>query len=143
LKTKCYLDANIFLNVIYDERPFVKSSRGLLEKIQAGKLSGITSSVTEMEIALDLEKTGNRGSIDRALRLIEGMDNLSISPLGSLTVKMAVKLVLDYQLTIHDAYHGATALENGAGVFFTRDKTLASKLRKLVKVLEPEAVKAD
>lgn len=100
-------DANVFLNVIYDERPFVKGSRSLLEKIQAGKLSGITSSITEMEIALDLEKTGNRESIDRALRLIEEMDNLSISPLGSLTAKIAVKLVLDSRLTVHDAYHSA------------------------------------
>jgi predicted nucleic acid-binding protein len=142
LKTKCYLDTNIFLNVIYDERPFVKGSRSLLEKVQAGKISGITSSITEMEIALDLEKTGNRESIDRTLRLIEGIENLSISPLGSLTARIAAKLVLGSQLTVHDAYHGATALENGAGVFVTRDKKLATKLGKLIKVLEPEAVKS-
>jgi predicted nucleic acid-binding protein len=142
-KRKYYIDTNIFLNIICDERPFVNGSLGLMEKIQEGGVLGITSSVTEMEIALDLERTGNRECIDRALRLIEGIENLTISPLGPLTAKIAVKLVLENQLTVHDAYHGATALENGAEVFVTRDKLLATKLGKFIKVLEPEAVRPD
>jgi predicted nucleic acid-binding protein len=137
---KCYLDTNIFLNVIYDEKPLAKSSEELLNRIQEGEVLGITSSVTETEIALDLDNTGNRRRIDRALRLIESMRNLSISPLSSLTARLAVGLILDSQVTVHDAYHGATAIENGAAVFVTRDRTLGNRLRNMIKVAEPDSV---
>lgn len=138
---KCYLDTNIFLNVIYAEQPFFRSSEKLLEGVQEGKLSALTSAITETEISLDMDKTGNRGRIDQALRLIERMENLTISPLNSWTARMAARLVLDSGLTVHDAYHGATAIENEASVFVTRDRTLRDRLRKALKVSEPEAVK--
>jgi predicted nucleic acid-binding protein len=136
----CYIDTNIFLNVIYDETPFAGGSRSLLERIQAGRLLGITSSVTETEVALDLASTGNRDKIDDALRLIEGMENLTICPLGSYVARLAVKLVLDSGLGLHDAYHSATAVENKAGIFVTRDKSLRSKLKKTINASEPESI---
>ncbi len=114
----------------------------MLEKIERGELGGITSSVTEIEIALDMEKTGNRENIDRALRLVERMNNLTICPLDSWTARMAAKFVFDSHLTVHDAYHGATAMVNGAGVFVTRDRTLGDRLKKMIKVLLPEALQA-
>lgn len=113
----------------------------MLEGVQEGKLSALTSAVTETEISLDMAKTGNRGSIDQALRLIERMENLTISPLNSWTAKVAARLVLDSGLTIHDAYHVATAIENDASVFVTRDRTLRDRMRKTLKVSEPETVR--
>lgn len=136
----CYIDTNIFLNVIYEEAHHAKGSRILLEKIQKGELAGLMSSVTEMEVALDMEKTGNRERIDDALRLIERMNNLTICPLSSWTARMAAKLVFDSHLTVHDAYHGATAMENGATLFVTRDRTLGDRLKKMIKVSAPEAI---
>ncbi len=138
----CYLDTNVFLNVIYNEEPYVRSSALLLKNIQSRRLVGITSSVTETEIALDLGKTGNREKIDQALRLIERMENLTVCPLGSWTARLAVKLVLDSGMTVHDAYHGATAIENKASVFLTRDKSLRDKLKKMIRVSEPDAITA-
>lgn len=138
----CYLDTNIFLNVIYNELPYVRSSALLLKNIQNRKLVGITSSVTETEIALDLGKTDNRGKIDQALRLIEGMENLTICPLGSWTARFAVKLVLESGMTVHDAYHGATAIENKASIFVTRDKFLRDKLKNTIRVSEPDVMTA-
>ncbi len=140
LVIRCYLDTNIFLNVIYDEHGFAQGSEHLLRRIQEGKLVGTTSSVTLTEIALDLAKMGNRDKVDQALGLIERMPNLTICPLGSWTAKLAVKLVLDSGITIHDAYHGATAIEHKAEVFVTRDKYLAKKLKKAVEVSDPEAL---
>ncbi len=135
-----YLDTNIFLNVIYNEPRFVKTSARLLGNIQAGEAEAITASITETEIGLDLAKTGNRDKIDNALRLIEGMTNLRICPLDSWGAKFAVSLVLDHGVTVQDAYHGASAIENKASVFVTRDRLLKKKLGKLMKVSEPEAL---
>lgn len=140
MTAKYYLDTNIFLNVVYNEQPFVESSLQLLRQIQEGRLVGLTSSVTEIEIALDLAKTGNRDKVDQTLGLIERMANLTICPLNSWTAKMAAKLVLDSGMMIHDAYHSATAIEHKADVFVTRDKQLKKKLKTQVKVSEPDAL---
>ncbi len=68
------------------------------------------------------------------------MENLTICPLGSWTARLAVKLVLDSGMTVHDAYHGATAIENKASVFVTRDKSLKDKLKKMIRVTDPDAI---
>lgn len=135
-----YIDTNIFLNVIYNEARFVEASARLLSSVQSGEADAITASITETEIGLDLAKTGNRDKIDNALRLIEGMMNLRICPLDSWGAKFAVSLVLDHGVTVHDAYHGACAIENKASVFVTRDRLLKKKLGKLMQVSEPEAL---
>lgn len=136
----CYLDTNIFLNVIYDERPFSRASGLLLQDIQNKRLEAITSSITETEIALDFASTGNKDKTDDALRLIERMENLNICSLSSFAARLAAKFVLDSGLGVHDAYHGATAVENKADVFVTRDKSMKNKLRKTIDVSEPESM---
>lgn len=136
----CYLDTNIFLNVIYGENLFARGSKLLLESIQTGRLEAISSSITETEIALDLARTGNRDKTDDALRLIERMENLTICPLSSYDAKLAAKLVLDSGLGLHDAYHAATAIENKAGIFVTRDRTLKNKLKKTIDASDPEPI---
>jgi predicted nucleic acid-binding protein len=136
----CYLDTNIFLNVIYDEAPSARGSKLLLESIQSGRLQAITSSITETEVALDLASSGNRDKTDDALRLIERMENLTIYSLSSFVARLAAKLVLDSRLSIHDAYHCATAVENKADVFVTRDRPLGNKLRRMIDVSEPESI---
>ena len=138
MKLTCYIDTNIFLNVIYDEPLYARSSSSLFERIQSGELAGITSAVTETEVGLDLAKTGNLEKIDQALRLIERMENLVICPLDSMAARMAVRLVLESGMTLHDAYHGATAIENKASVFVTRDKFLGGKLKRMIRVSGPD-----
>lgn len=61
-----------------------------------------------------------------------------ICPLESWTARLAVKFVLDSHMTVHDAYHSATAIENKTSVFVTRDKFLKKRLANLIKVSEPE-----
>jgi len=143
LATVCYLDTNIFLNVIYAEPLYSKGSYSLLQRIQEGKLAGITSSVTETEIGLDMAKTGSTEKIDEALRLLERMQNLEITSLSSLAARLALRLVLERRLTVHDAYHVATALEGKASVFVTRDRHLQRKLQGLLYASEPERIDSD
>ena len=140
MPTSCYIDTNIFLNVIYAEPLFKRGSTLLLRAVQDGRLLGMTSSVTLMEVALDLAKTRNGDKIDQALSLIERTANLRVLPLDSLTVRLAAGLVLDNGITIHDAYHGATAIENNASVFVTRDRVLRDRLKDSISISEPEHV---
>lgn len=133
-----YIDTNIFLNVVYNEPRFAETSARLLEVIQTGDANAITASITETEIGLDLARTGNRDKIDHALRLIEALTNLRICPLDSWGARFALSLVLDRGVTVHDAYHGASAIENKASVFVTRDRSLKKKLVRLIRVSEPE-----
>jgi predicted nucleic acid-binding protein len=52
--------------------------------------------------------------------------------------KEAAKYVLKDKLTIHDAYHLATALNLGASCFVTRDEALFRKAKSYLKTIKPE-----
>lgn len=43
---KLVLDANIFLNVIFEEKQFLESSRKLLKQIESKKFDAFISSIT-------------------------------------------------------------------------------------------------
>ncbi len=53
-----YVDTNVFLNVIYKETGLSEGSSAFLRKIQSGKLQAITSSITLLEIILDMVDNG-------------------------------------------------------------------------------------
>jgi predicted nucleic acid-binding protein len=136
----CYIDTNVFLNVIYKETGFSEGSSVLLKKIHAGKLQAMTSSVSLLEIVLDMAVSGFSETSDLAVASIEDLHNLVIVPLDHTMTKLAADYVIKEKLTIHDAYHLATATTNRAGVFVTRDKELSRKVASFIRTTVPEEV---
>ncbi len=49
-----YIDTNVFLNIIYKEPGLSERSSAFLKKIHFGKLQAMTSSVTLLEVILDM-----------------------------------------------------------------------------------------
>lgn len=136
-----YVDTNIFLNVIYKETGFYDGSRKFLELIQRGSFKAFTSSVTLLEVKLDMARSGCGDVADKALGLIEDVKNLEVTSLDRVMVKMAGDYVLRDGLTVHDAYHLATALCGKADGFISRDEELKGKIARHVHVKDPEDVK--
>ncbi|MEM2936087.1 MAG: type II toxin-antitoxin system VapC family toxin [Candidatus Bathyarchaeia archaeon] len=134
------MDTNIFLNVIYKENELYKKSKGFLKEVQNGKHQAFTSSVTLLEIILDMTQSGYSELTDKAVAFIEDMHNLEITSLDKAMVKQASCHVLKNNLTIHDAYHLATALCQRAEAFVTRDEEFQEKIAKYIKVVKPEEV---
>jgi len=135
-----YVDTNIFLNIIYKEPKVYEKSRKFLEEIHIGNITALTSSVTLLELKLDLAEGGYPEIAEKATSLIEDVKNLEITPLDKTMTKLAADHVLKDKLTIHDAYHLATALCQRAETFITRDEELAEKIVKYIAVKIPEEI---
>lgn len=135
-----YLDTNIFLNVIYKESRFGTKSAELLRRVQTREKQAITSAVTLLELLLDMAESGFGDQTEVAIAALEDLIALTIVPLDKAMSKTAAEHVLQDNLTIHDAYHLATALHSQASHFVTRDRNLSRKIAKYVKVVTPEEV---
>mgnify|MGYP001124493553 CR=1 FL=1 len=137
----CYIDTNVFLNVVYKEPGLMEKSSSFLRKIHSGKLQGITSSVTVLELILDMAESDFSDFSEVAVASIEDLHNLEIVALDKTMTKLAADYVVKGErLTIHDAYHLATALSRKATVFVTRDADLARKVARHIEVATPEKV---
>jgi len=132
-----YVDTNVFLNVIYREPVLREKSSSLLKRIHDGRLQGMTSSVTLLEVTLDMVESGFSGSAELAVASIEDIRNLEIVALDKTMTKLAADYVIKENLTIHDAYHLATALCRKARAFVTRDEDLTRKIAKQIKTVTP------
>lgn len=133
-----YVDTNIFLNVIYKEPDLGEKSSGFLRHIHDGRYEALTSSVTILEVILDMADSGFMDLTGVAIASIEDIRNMEIVPLDKAMTKLAADHVVRDGLTIHDAYHVATALFRRADAFVTRDENLKRKIRKYIKTIAPE-----
>lgn len=133
-----YLDSNIFLNVIYREAPLNEASGKLLEKVELGELQALTSAVTILEVKLVMARLGDWSAAGRAAAIIKDLKNLRIVPLNESTDDLAADHVVEDKITVHDAYHLATAVTEKAEIFVTRDEELGVKIRRYIKVMAPE-----
>ncbi|MFY3741397.1 MAG: putative nucleic acid-binding protein [Candidatus Nitrosomirales archaeon] len=133
-----YIDTNVFLNVIYKERKVFEGSKKLLNKVEKRDLAAVTSSITLLEIRLDMVRSGYKDMADKAVALVEDIAGLDILPLDQTMVKVAAEYVVLNGLTVHDAYHFATALSSRADAFVTRDEELVKKISKHIKTMRPE-----
>jgi predicted nucleic acid-binding protein len=128
----------VFLNIIYKETVLSERSSVFLRKVHTGKLQAITSSVTLLEIILDMVGSGFSEITEVAVASIEDLHNLEVVPLDHTMTKLAAEHVIKEKLTIHDAYHLATATSRKARVFVTRDEELSRKVARYMKATVPE-----
>jgi predicted nucleic acid-binding protein len=135
-----YVDTNIFLNVIYKEPMFKSESADLLRKIQAEDIKATTSAVTFLEIILDMARRGFADQTEVAISSVEDLRGLTIAQLDKTMSTAAATHVLKDNITIHDAYHLATALHSKVTHFVTRDIALSKKIRTYIDVITPEEV---
>ena len=69
-----YLDSNILLNVLLEEEDFVESSFKLLQDIEKGRYSAVTSLLTIMEIHRIFQKHGKaENEIAEVIQKIPGI----------------------------------------------------------------------
>jgi len=138
--TTIYLDTNIFLNVVYREPKFETGSTRLLKRVQTREIAAVTSSVTILEMSLDMSSRGFQEQSSTAVSLLEDIESLSILPLDKDMTREAAKYVINDKLTVHDAYHLATGLKSRVKYFITRDEALSKKIRKYLEVAQPEEI---
>ena len=131
------VDTNIFLNVLRDEKEFVKASEELLRKMQKREITGLTSSVALMEIKWVLSEKKEFSMADRAVSLVEEI--AEIIPVDKEVAKEAIDLKIRKKIELLDSIHAITAYLNNA-VLVTRDEDLRKKVEDTITVQKPEDI---
>ncbi len=104
-----YLDANIFIYSAINTEELGKRARLLLERIQQGQETAVTSTLTFDEVFWAIKKY----SVDLALESCEAMlnfPNLEIVSADRELALAALQLIRECHLAPRDALHAATAL---------------------------------
>ncbi|MBU4266649.1 MAG: type II toxin-antitoxin system VapC family toxin [Candidatus Altiarchaeales archaeon] len=132
-----YLDSNILLNVLLEEEDFVESSFELLQDIEAGKYSALTSLLTIMEIHRILQKHGKKEKeIAEVIQKIPGIGIEIIIPEREDMVS-SYEFVRTLKIDPADSIHLSVAMESST-IFVTRDEELSKKISSVIKVVKPE-----
>ncbi|MBO3754472.1 MAG: type II toxin-antitoxin system VapC family toxin [Candidatus Brockarchaeota archaeon] len=135
---KLVLDANVFLNVIFEEKPFLETSRRLLKEIEAKRLDAYLSSITLAEIVwIVYKESGFRKAreVQSYLRELSELQIVKVIPLEESIVYGILTLIEKYNLSFVDALLVSTAI-NSKSVLVTRDEKI--KKVKEVKVKIPD-----
>ena len=74
----------------------------------------------------------------RAAAIVSDLEDLRVVPLNGSTAELAADHVVKDKITVHDAYHLATAITEKADIFVTRDEELRAKIGRYIKVMVPE-----
>jgi len=135
---KLILDANIFLNIIFEEEQFLESSRKLLKQIEDRKFDGYTSSITLAEIIWIVRRESGykiAKEVQSYLRELSELQIVKIIPLEEDIVYGMLSLVEKYDLSFVDALVVSTAI-GSKSTLVTRDEEI--KKVKEAQVKAPE-----
>ena len=105
-----YLDANIFLHAILNDKAKGQSARKLLEDISAGRIEASTSCLTWDEVLWKAQKVFDPNQALEASNALLSIPNLRFVPVDKQTIAGTSKMVQGYGLHPRDAIHASAAL---------------------------------
>ena len=132
-----YLDSNILLNVLLEEEGLAESTYKLLQDIEKGRYSAVTSIMTILEIHRVLQKYGKEEGVIE--NIIQGISSTCIA----IIVPERDDLIAAYEylrtcrIDPADAIHLSVATASST-IFVTRDKELGGKIANIIKTRRPE-----
>jgi len=135
---KLVLDANILLNIIFEEKQFLASSRRLLKQIESKKFDGFISSITFAEIVwIVYKEVGFKKAkeVQSYLKELSELQIIKIIPVEENVVYNMLRLVEEYNLSFVDALVVSTAINSKCSLI-TRDAKI--KRIKEIKVKTPD-----
>jgi len=124
-RTGVYVDTVVFLNVLRQERSFLRGSLRLFELTSSHKLYGITSQFTVFEIVSILSDR------DYTEEVMQQLDEWAVErvPIG-LDVAKAIPIVKREVHDKDDLIHAGTAFAKHVAVFVTRDLSNYEELER-------------
>jgi predicted nucleic acid-binding protein len=131
------LDANVFLNIIFEEKPFLETSRKLLKQIELKKFNAYISSITLAELVwIVYREAGYKKAkeVQSYLRELSELQIVKVVPLEEVIVYGMLGLIKKYKLSLVDALVVSTAI-NFKSSLVTRDDKI--KKVKEIKIRTP------
>ena len=115
-----YLDANVFIYSTINTQELGEKARAILQNIQQGEETAITSALTYDEVFWAIKKY----SLELAFEACEALlnfPNLEIIPADRELALSALQLIREYHLAPRDALHAATAIAEKADYIVSTD----------------------
>jgi predicted nucleic acid-binding protein len=119
---RVYLDTNIWIYALEGYPLFVQDLTQLLQTIDQGNLSAVTSELSIAEVLV--KPFQNQDLIQQATykQVISSSQNLSVIPVNRQILIEAAKLRANVNIKLPDAIHAATALLTQCSTFLTNDQ---------------------
>ncbi len=118
---KIGLDTTFFVYFLEEHPEYLRATRAIIDEIEAGRISGVFSSVGLIEVLTGPKKLGRFDLARRYQQLITHFPNLTIAGINERIVELASDLRSKYNIGTPDAIHLATAIDFGADKFVTND----------------------
>ena len=125
------LDASVFIYHLEAHPRYSPLTRLLLEHIQEGRSTGVTSTITLMELTVQPWRLQKPAVAREYEALLVHFPNLRLVDITRGIARSAAQLRARYNVYTADALQAAAALTRGATLFVTND----AKLRRLDELL--------
>ena len=133
---KIYLDANIIIYLMEGFEPFAPILSQLLEAIEAGQITCVTSEMTLAEVLVRPFKQEVVGLVKVYTDALNDKRLLTLQPVAYQTLMDAAFARAETGMKLPDAIHVATAVQSSCDVFLTNDKGI--KTPKSLKLMSLE-----
>jgi len=130
---KIGIDSMLFIYLLEDHPEFSNTVSSILKDVESGKMIGVTSVITLLELLVKPKKDHNLPAIEAYKSILSDFPNLEIVPVDNKIADIASTLRADYGIKTPDAIQVATSIKEECSVFVTND--LALKKIKEIKVL--------
>ena len=134
------LDTMVFIYHFEENKLYSRLTFSIFESLEKGNFTGITSTLTLLEILVKPKKENNSLLTERYKLLFETFPNLQVKTLNENIADIASTLRANYNINTPDAIQIATSLEAKADIFITNDETL-KKISEIKVLLLSEMLK--
>jgi predicted nucleic acid-binding protein len=118
------LDTSIFVYHLEAHPRYQPLTQELLARVQAGRQTAVTSTVTVMELTVRPWQVGRPAVAREYEALLVHFPNLTLADVTRDVARRAAQLRARYGVRPADALQAATALVHGATAFVTNDRRL-------------------
>ncbi len=116
-----YLDSNLIIYAILDDTEIGNWSRGVLEHVQNGEMSGCTSFLTFDEVYYKVNKIKGTDIAIKNLEAFLSMPNMRFIDVDDIVIWKSLEIIKEYKFLPRDAIHAATAFIAGAETIISQD----------------------
>ncbi|MCX5965994.1 MAG: PIN domain-containing protein [Cyanobacteria bacterium] len=119
---RIYFDVNIWIYALEGYPAFITELTALLQAIDQGKLTAVTSELSLAEALTKPIKNQDQNTQLLYQRAISSRANVEVVPIDREILIKAAQLRAVTKLKLPDAIHAATALSSRCSTFLTNDK---------------------
>jgi len=135
------IDTAAFIYHFEENRKYLPFTNVLFEMIENGKIRGVTSTITLMEVLVKPKRDGNQEAANEYKFILQTFPNLEIRNVDAEVAERAAEIRAKYGVKPPDALQVAASLINNAEAFITNNREL-KKIREIETIIMNEALTA-